>query len=382
MKLLTRQSPIRILSLMTALLLGFCLQSSYAVCNTPLDPPETITLTLGQTFTNPGDTFEIPIFLNSENTEPSTIDIWIKYDPNKVEPFGEFYEFIIETSPGVPAVDDDGNTLTTRSIARPEAALDGLGKVIESEVHDTEGVIIIVIFGNTNAIPDGQILTLPFQTLPGALANDTIPIDGVASDESVEIFVESAGQNVAGQSSAAVTLPAGSKCFDVASTDGEVQMACTPVAETPTNVNASQGNADKVAITWNPVLTALAQYRVYRSETNNINNAIPIGSGWTTDTFFNDITASVPVELAAAGCTPQIAEVHYWYWVVARTPAGCEGNFSSPSAEGWRGEAAKKFNAREAGTSTLHFILVPLLMFLTSLFWKRGTPVRIRIQSE
>lgn len=356
MKFLTALFSVPVLLVAVALLVGA--GQSHATCGTPFDPPETLTITLGQVFTNPGDTFEIPIFLNAENQQPSTLDLWISYDPTKVEPFGEFYEEVID--------DGNGGVIVTRSLARPEAVLDGLGKVIATNVHEDDGVIIIILSQGAD-IPDGHILTVPFRALPGALPNDVVEIDGVATDEEVEFFASNIGQTVRGQSSAAQ----GANCFDIACVDGEVQMTCIPVAETPGNVSATQGNMDKVTISWDPILTALAQYRVYRSLSSDFSEAVPLGPGWSTDTSFDDFSASEPTEMGGAGCAPQVVEVHYWYWVVARTPAGCEGNFSSPAAEGWRGAPPAKLAQQQAGTASLQGIAIPVMLLVLSLLWRR-----------
>ena len=373
MKFSTILSPSFNFLLLLALVIGlFQSAGANTVCNTHLDPPETVTLTFGQVFTNPGDTFEIPVFLEYEDTPPSTVNIFVDYDGTKIEPFGDFYETVLMDEFGDPVQDEDGNSFTVRSIVRPEAPLVDGDFLLDTVVHDDESAIAISLIAQgpnkgDRELPEGHILTIPFRTLPGAVAFDTIDIDGLADNEAIQIFDDDLQENVLKQSNAAVTTPGGVRCYYINCADGEVQMACFPVAEVPQNVSATQGLEDKVTISWTGIQTLNARYRVYRSDDSNFSNAVPLGEGWSTDTFFDDYSALAPVELSSPGCQTQFMEVHHYYWVVAQTPAGCEGDFSSV-AEGWRGTATKTENLN--ASNSLPILIMLLALSILSRPWQ------------
>lgn len=325
--------------LAAVLLLAGLVQPVYAG---GVDP---ITIGISDGATNVGDTVEILVSLDAGNTAPSTLILFIKYDPARVEPVGDVFEFTFEDGNGDPVLDSDGNTVTFRSIVRTESSLLGLNKALSTVVHE-QGILGIAIQGGDSEIPDGPLFTATFRVREGTTPGAFLALNGLDEDEGEFIdgagpFSASAARSEDDGEGGVQTQPIG-----VLNADGTIEVNCVPVAEQPKNVTASQGRADAVAVAWDAVATPGAEYRVFRSNDQSLANALPLGSAWQTATVFNDITALVP-ESGAPGCAcnaePDFSE-HY-YWVRARTPQGCEGNFSSPPVLGYRG-AAKAANAK------------------------------------
>ncbi len=305
--------------------------------------PDPITLGIGDGTTNVGDTVEILVDIDSGDTQPSTMVIFIAYDPAKIAPVGNAFEFTFTDDNGDPVLDSDGNAITFRSIVRPEAALTGRNKAIDTEVLD-EGVLGIAIQGGTARIPDGPLLTATFRVLDAASPNDQLALDGVNESAPIPVTNEQGEVSVV-FSSAAASIDNGqggqqTVSIPVTHADGIVTVGCQPVAATPQNVTASEGRPDAVVISWDAVATVGAEYRVFRSSDQDLDNAVPLGSGWSPSTFFTDITAQAPA-MTGTGCScnanPEV--IRYFYWVRARTPQGCEGDFSDPPVSGYRGAA-------------------------------------------
>jgi fibronectin type 3 domain-containing protein len=103
--------------------------------------------------------------------------------------------------------------------------------------------------------------------------------------------------------------------FDTQAFNITVSMTEMITLSPPTGVEASEGDADKVQITWNSV-TGATHYQVYRADSlTGTKTAI---SKWQTGTSYNDISA-----------TPGIT---YWYWVKAATSSSGDNasDYSSP----------------------------------------------------
>ncbi|MCX8013596.1 MAG: hypothetical protein N3A02_04840, partial [Rectinema sp.] len=83
-------------------------------CAPGIDP---IQLVFSDASSNPGDSAEILVSIDSGNTQPSTIVIFVQYDPAKLEPYADFYEFTFNDAQGNLLTDNRGNTVFTRSMA-------------------------------------------------------------------------------------------------------------------------------------------------------------------------------------------------------------------------------------------------------------------------
>lgn len=288
------------------------------------------TIAIGNGLTNIGDTVEIPITLTSAGPQPATIVLFITYNPAKVAPFTDFYEFVLTNLEG-PVVDEFGNVVTAKSAVRPEQVVQNAGKLVDTEVHP-EGVLAIAITGlNTNTMSNGPLLTVAFEVLIGAQENEQLDLTAAGQDDPAQVNGEMVFSSAA---------QADAQLLPLLITDGYVQVGCTP-PPAPTDVAATQGDPNAVAITWTGIGLANAQYRVYRSTNVVAGGALPLGTGWQTATSFQDVTAQAPIVNDSGGCfrAPDITEIHYYYWVKARNDIGCESELSASYAEGYRGSA-------------------------------------------
>jgi len=317
---------------------------------------EPATIAIGNGLTNIGDTVEIPITLTSGGPQPATLVLFIAYNPAKVAPFTDFYEFVLTDLEG-PVVDEHGNAVTATSAVRPEPAVQNAGKLVDTEVHP-EGVLAIAITGlNTTTMPDGLLLTAAFEVLSGAQENEQLDLIGAGEDDPAPVDEEDVFSSAA---------QANAQLLPLVITDGSIQVGCTP-PPAPTDVAATQGSPDAVVITWTGIGLANAEYRVFRSTTPVAGNALPLGTAWQTSTSFQDVTAQVPVVNDPGGCfrEPDITEVHYYYWVKARNEIGCESELSASYAEGYRGlakSASAAANVLAPGDAALWTVLLAILL--------------------
>ncbi len=299
-----------------------------------------LTLTLGEGTANIGDTTEISLALASGGTKPAALVLFIRYNPAKVQPYTDFYEFIKHDLDGA-VVDNQGTVVKSRSAVRPEASLDAASKLVETEIH-LEGVMAIAIVGkNSNVILDGPMVTIAFRVLSSAQENEYIPLDGIGSAETAVVLTHGSAKS----SAAGAAL----ESIPVLFADGQVHVGCTP-AETPAGVTATQGQTDAVVIAWSPVAEVNARYRVYRNTEENPETASPLGTGWQTGLVFQDVTAQAPVVSGGCSCSPVYSVVRYYYWVKSQNAFGCESDFSTPAAEGYRGAA--KASLAKAGMAS------------------------------
>lgn len=290
---------IKITPFTTVLCLGTLLISwgTGAAALTPL------TFTIGESTGNPGSSCEVGIDLEVGDTAPSTIVLFIEYDPDKLAPNGTYYQF---TQEGL-----EGATETVTAAARPESAITAAGKTL---VCDTslDGVMSLVILGGTTTLGNGSLVTVAFDVLSETVGEeiDVVVVDGSAA-------TPSAGE------------------IPINAVDGAVLVGCDP-ADTPAGVAASQHLEDYVEVTWDAVATANAEYRVYRSETDDPATAQPLGSAWQAETEYADATAAGVPDVG--GCCPHSGDsgTIYYYWVKARAADGCEGELSAASAVGFR----------------------------------------------
>jgi len=308
----------------------------------PAQPSDDITLTLESTTAQPGDTVELAVSLAIHGDGPESLIVFLAYDPAALTPNGDEYELILRNSvSGEPVLDGNGNTMAIRRAVRPEAGPTGAGKTIDSEVFQNEGVIGVSVTGlNRTAIPAGPLFTIAL-TAAGGLGNGTVTtVIGLGEDNAVVVPDGSGGVAPAATSASRSTGDgAGAEAVTFGFVDAEVTIGCTSPG-TPAGVTASQNRSDGVSVGWQAV-AAGAEYRVYRSTSNNAASAVALGAEWQSGTTFLDITALVPVVVMGDGCAVpnQVSAVRYFYWVRARTPEGCQGELSAPAAEGFRTQA-------------------------------------------
>lgn len=289
-----------------------------------------VTLTLDATPGNVGETVEIGVRLAATGgSVPTTMVLFVTYDAARVAPAAEFYA----TGP-----------------VQASAALTAAGKQATAEVFP-EGVMSIGVLGGTGAMPAGLVLTLAFEILSGSPEGISVLIDGREQDEPVLVN---------GEDSFSTVSNANAQPLPLRINDGAVIIGCTPRADTPGNLTATTGRDDGVLLTWSGVADPGATYRVFRAGVNDFNLAQPLGAAITATNFL-DTTAAAPELPEGAGCAcpgPEPEVTTYFYWVVARTAAGCTGNPGGP-AQGSRGgtkttpapgdAAVDALPAREAG---------------------------------
>ena len=301
-----------------------------------------ITLEISEATANVGDTAEIVVNLTSTTDSPATLIISLGYDPLKVAPFTEFFEFTVrDFVTGLPVEDGSGNVLTETSAVRLDSVVEALGKVVETEIQGTGFIDILVTGNNATLIPDGPLLTVAFELLSGSVENETVLLDGVASDAEDGLGFSSSASTATGE-----TIP-----VDVI--DGGIVVGCT-AAETPVGLMVGGTNPESVELSWDAVLDPNAEYRVFRNDVPLLASAVPIGEGWQTETFFSDITAPAAEVMGGAGClgVPMVTLVPQFYWVKSRTfETGCESGFGDAPVEGFRG--AKKIIAGAVSASAL-----------------------------
>jgi hypothetical protein len=332
-----------------------------------------ITLEIGEASGNIGDTAEIVVSLTSTTDSPATVILSLEYDPLKLEPFDEFFEFtVLDFVSGEPLVDGGGNVVTETGAVRLDASVVALGKIVDTEVQ-LGGVIDILVTGNNaSPIPDGPLMTIAFELLSGGAENETLVLDGVATDAGEGFDFFSSASTAAGEA------------IPISIIDGGIMVGCT-AAETPTGLAVGSIRSESVTLTWDAVSDSTAEYRVYRNDVPLVAGATPIGGGWQTETSFVDITATVPEVIGGSGClgVPMVTVVPHFYWVKSRAVAtGCESGFANAPVEGFRG--AKKINVDAVSASAMptswggaDSLLMGLLV-VVFLVLRGGTPFRCR----
>ena len=281
---------------------------------------QAITISMSEATGNPGGTVELAVELTPGLAEPAFLVLFLDYDPEALAPNDSYYEFI--------QTGFDGNPVSITSSVRPESALTDSGKVLSVE-YPAEGRMVLIMGGvNQNTIGEGPLATVAFDVVSGA-PGEAVPL--VWADES------------------SASDPSGLVSIPITFVDGSVLVGCDP-ADTPGGVEATQNLADRVDISWSPVATSGAEYRVYRSQADDPATATPLGTAWTSQTTFSDYSALPPGGNGLSGCcrAGDPAIVTYYYWVKARTATGCEGELSEPAVQGFR--AAAKAAATTAGS--------------------------------
>lgn len=329
-----------------------------------------ITLRLGSTTGNAGDTAEVSLDLLSDGPLPSALILYIVYDEASIQPYESAYERIARDAfTGMPLVDEEGNTLVTQSALLPDPAVDDGNYGVDYQVHTGYGAIAVSIIGaGGTEIPAGPLFTLAFR-IDSAVADGSM-VDVMGVVEGQEILLPD-GNGVRAFATSAADADANSLSYGYENT--LVIVGCVP-GNAPTGVSATQNRSDGVSISWSAVSGEAVEYRVYRNTTNSTATATPIGEAWQTGTTFLDITARVPALIPGDGCLvpATTSEVSYFYWVRARTDVGCESAFSSPAAEGLRTSAKQAVQAAGflavgpggAGRLFAYLGLVVVLLFL------------------
>lgn len=328
-----------------AVCLGICLILS-AFSASAQDP---IVLILGSVSANAGDTVEISVDLEVGDTAPSTLVVVLVYDPTKLAPFLDYYEFIQRDPLGNPILDNNGDPVTRTSAVRPGPAATAAGKGFDPEVHP-EGALAVTLFGSFSSIGDGLVLSAAFKVI-GGVDNEVIPVTGATEADPIEVFVEDSSLPGGGvfQSLATSAATQEGGGLGVVFVTGQVTLGCTEALPV-TGVAASNGRSDGVFVTWNDVAPAGESYtyRVWRGESADLAEASPLGEGWQSASAFLDESSRAPIEVQAPGCLRpgQFDRVIYYYWVKARTQTLCAGPFSDLPATGSRGAASKSGAAK------------------------------------
>lgn len=331
-----------------------------------------ITLQLSSTTGNPGDTIEVAVNLVGDDILPESMVLFFTYDPEVLTPLEDAYELVLrDPLSGEPILDGDGNTIANFSAVRPSENLRGSGKAVDTEVYGDEGVVGVSIQGlNQLEIAPGEILTMAFAVAGDATDGTTTDIAGVSEGSEV-LIPDGEGGVIVLVSSAARTGDEGEEEVTYDFEDVAVPIGCVPPAA-PGGITATQNRNDSVVVSWSAVAGENIEYRVYRSTTNSAASAAPIGEGWQTEATFSDITALLPQTEPGEGCNaPDVTtEVHYFYWVKARSEEGCESPLSATPAEGFRTGSG----ARSAAMGSI-LAAALLLIALSGLPVRRGRVV-------
>jgi len=308
-----------------------------------LAQPDALEVTIGDTFA-PADTgglantAAVNVSFVYGPDAPSTVVLFLTYDPDKLAPAEQEFELTRVDLEGNPVRDDNDNVIVERSAVRLSDAAAAANKGVDTEAHP-EGAFAVTVRGGESAIPMGTVFTVAFSLLEAVQEFEAIPI-GLAVLNDPVLLENDRGEFVNSFSTAStadfMSLP-----FEV--DEGSIEVGCVP-PEAPTNVQASQGMPDAVVVTWNAVQAADVEYRVYRSTSMNDDNPQPLGESWQRETTFTDVTALAPPG-AGGGCLPgcpgESLPVEFFYFVRARfASTQCPGALSAPSSEpGFRGKA-------------------------------------------
>lgn len=327
-----------------AVVLGILVLVAVGLLPAAAQEPDDITLRLGATTGNPGDTVEVTVDLVAGDAVPEAFALFIAHDPAALEPLPEAYEIVARDEfTGEPILDGDGNTIADFTMVRLADAVRDAGKMASFEIFEEEGAVGVLVHGiNQNPIPEGRLLTLAFrirESVPDGSMTDVLGLDTESTifvpdgDGGVSRLESSFTRTVTEDGESRVEL------LSYGFEDTAVIVGCIPPAA-PGGVTATQGQGDSVAVSWNAVAGESIEYRVLRSRTSDPATATPIGAAWQAGTSFSDITARVPEVIPGECFMPeQVNEVRYFYWVRARSMEGCESELSSPPAEGYRGRA-------------------------------------------
>ncbi len=335
----------------------------YSVASAYAQEGEGVTVEIGHSAGNAGETVELPVDFFRGIHQPATMVLWIGYDPARLTPVEDYFETIVRDDQGNPVRDDEGHVMTTRSGVRADFSLEDTGKMLTVAYHPAEGAIAISIAGlgtDQAAIPEGPLLTLAFRIDPSLSVGPTL--DVVGHDTNNPVVVDGAER----RSSASDTEGP----IVLAMRDGGILVGCS-APDLPENVTASQGRSDGILIAWDAVDSPGVTYRVYRADTDDLEVALPLGEGWVEATDFLDITANPADSMAPGGCNgaPPADGPTYYYWVASRTPVGCEQPPSGVAASGFRRGGKTLLTAGFGGLGEVVFGAVLLVLAWLSPAW-------------
>ena len=287
-------------------------------------------ITLGAGFAGREDTVEIDVSLTSNGDSPTSLLLFITYDPEALVAHPQYFETNTLGEDGMPDINADGNTETLSGPVCLDKALWRSGKVADATIYP-EGVVGILIAGmDGTIIPDGPLCQVAFEVLPGVQVGGVTAIGGAPSDAPIALDGEMASSAGAIGTEEALT---------VSFADGSVRfLQCSTAPPAPLAPAVSQDRPDGVRVHWDAVDEDDVEYRVYRSTSGFLYDAIPLGEGWHSSTTFVDITAAAAEDIPSTGCflVSDIVTTPYYYWVKARTASGCQSGFSGRSGAGFR----------------------------------------------
>lgn len=293
--------------------------------------PAAVEIALGTGYTAAGNTVEISVDIASSGDEPTSLFLLIAYDPELAIPAESFYEANeVDDRYGLPVIDADGNTRTSSSPVLLDSDLSLLGKATDVTVF-SEGAVGILISGAADEpIRDGRLCTLAFQAQPGVTLSNVAFLRGIPSDTPMELD----GDQVSSWGAQGVI-----ETLDVAFADGQIGfLACLTKPKSPKGIEVTEDFPDGVRVSWESVAGAGIEYRVFRSKTRSVEDAVALGKGWQASNVFVDITATAAAFEETTGCflQPEAKLTRYFYWVKSRAAGGCESSFSHRSQAGER----------------------------------------------
>lgn len=293
---------------------------------------------LGEVLANVGDSVEITVSIDREDSQPVTAVLYISYDPDVLIPDLNAFEILARDAQGDLVTGSDGAILSLYSPVVATADLEARDKAVEVEFHP-EGIAAVAIVGlnpsQQGVIPEGELFTLGFRLADDAPFGTEIDVIGHDADNPAYL----------GDDTLVSSLQDIETSIALDMTDGLVAIGCSSPAA-PQNVAASQGATNGITVTWDPVDVSGVEYRVYRGETDDPLDALPLDDGWLTATSYRDLTVS-PKKPTPNGCQGSIVKADR-YWVRARSGGGCQSPFSAV-AHGWRAFSSSTKAAAMAG---------------------------------
>jgi hypothetical protein len=269
-----------------------------AAGTTPAWAQSPVTIDLGLSAGEPGETIEVSVGLSVGNTAPASMILYLLFDPQEITPQTDFYKAAVLAGP----------------------VLEAAGKQIDAEVLPNGRELVVVITGLSDTpMASGNLFDLALTIGPGVARGAIVALRG------------SMESNAAGND--------GATRIPVNFTGGTIAVGCEAV-DTPQGLTATQNLGDRVELTWNPLAEAGVQYRVYRARVDDIGQAAALGA-WQSAVAFTDTTALAAVENRVLGCLPgETIPTRHYYYVRARAADGCLSDFSA-SAVGFRTGSAK-----------------------------------------
>lgn len=303
---------------------------TFALC-TSAQQPASVQIGLGTGYTAAGNTVEIPIDIASSGDKPTSLFLLIAYDPELAVPAESFYEANeVDDRYGLPVIDADGNTRTSSSAVLLDSDLSLLGKATDVTVFPEGAAGILISGAPDEPIRDGRLCTLAFQAQPGVTLSNVAFLRGIPSDAPMELD----GDQVSSWGAQGVMAT-----LAVVFTDGQIGfLACSTKPKSPKGIEVTEDFPDGVRVSWESVAGAGIEYRVFRSTTHSVDDAVALGKGWQASNVFVDITAAAAALNETAGCflQPKSKIMPYFYWVKSRAAGGCESSFSRRSQAGER----------------------------------------------